>query len=63
MAAPTPSPLLSLPAAVAGEGIGALVAAHYGWFTGEQRTLESGEEFVDLSHRPFLRSVKRDVAP
>ncbi len=50
-----PSPLLSLPGAVAGDGIDAPVAAHYGSFNGEQRTLESGEGFVDLSHRGVLR--------
>ncbi len=35
------SPLLDLPGAVAGDGIDAGVAAHYGSFNGEQRTLES----------------------
>lgn len=49
------SPLLTLPGAVAGEGIDAPVAAHYGSFHGEQRTLESGEGFVDLSHRGVVR--------
>lgn len=49
------SPLLDLPGAVAGDGIDAPVAAHYGSFNGEQRTLESGEGFVDLSHRDVLR--------
>ena len=49
------SPLLSLPGAVAGNGIDAPVAAHYGSFVGEQRTLESGEGFVDLSHREVVR--------
>jgi tRNA-modifying protein YgfZ len=49
------SPLLSLPGAVAGDGIDAPVAAHYGSFTGEQRTLEAGGGFVDLSHRGVLR--------
>ena len=49
------SPLLSLPGAVAGDGIDAPVAAHYGSFVGEQRTLESGEGFVDLSHRGVVR--------
>ena len=33
------SPLLALPGAVAGDGIDAGVAAHYGSFNGEQRTL------------------------
>ncbi len=36
------SPLLSLPGAVAGNGVDAAVAAHYGSFNGEQRTLEAG---------------------
>jgi len=49
------SPLLDLPGAVAGDGIDAPVAAHYGSFNAEQRTLESGEGFVDLSHREVLR--------
>lgn len=31
------------------------MAAHYGSFNAEQRTLESGEGFVDLSHRDVLR--------
>ena len=45
------SPLLSLPGAVAGDGIDAAVAAHYGSFNTEQRTLTAGDGFVDLSHR------------
>ena len=45
------SPLLDLPGAVAGDGIDAPVAAHYGSLYGEQRTLAAGEGFVDLSHR------------
>ncbi len=49
------SPLLDLPGAVAGDGIDHDVAAHYGSFNGEQRTLESGEGFVDLSHRDVIR--------
>ena len=49
------SPLLDLPGAVAGDGIDADVAAHYGSFNGEQRTLEAGEGFVDLSHRDVVR--------
>jgi folate-binding protein YgfZ len=51
----TPSPLLALPGAVAGNGIDAPVAAHYGSLFGEQVTLEAGEGFVDLSHRDVLR--------
>ncbi|CAN5416987.1 folate-binding protein YgfZ [soil metagenome] len=49
------SPLLGLPDAVAGNGVDAPVAAHYGSFTGEQRFLERGEGFVDLSHRGVVR--------
>jgi folate-binding protein YgfZ len=49
------SELLSLPGAVAGGGIDAGVAAHYGSFNVEQRTLVSGEGFVDLSHRDVVR--------
>ncbi len=49
------SPLLNLPGAVAADGIDAPVAAHYGSFVGEQRTLEAGDGFVDLSHRGVLR--------
>ncbi|HEX5860822.1 MAG TPA: folate-binding protein, partial [Nocardioides sp.] len=49
------SPLLALPGAVAGDGIDAGVPAHYGSFNREQRTLESCEGFVDLSHREVLR--------
>jgi folate-binding protein YgfZ len=52
---PTPSPLLSLPGAVSGDGIDAPVAAHYGSFNGEQRTLVRGDGFVDLSHRGVIR--------
>lgn len=51
----SPSPLLSLPGAVAGNDIDAPVAAHYGSFIGEQRTLEAGDGFVDLSHREVIR--------
>ncbi|MET3962368.1 folate-binding protein YgfZ [Marmoricola sp. OAE513] len=49
------SPLLALPGAVAGNGVDASVAAHYGSFHGEQRALEQGEGFVDLSHREVVR--------
>src|SRR5689334_15006351 len=49
------SPLLSLPGAVGGSGIDAPVAAHYGSFYGEQRTLESGERCVDLPHHDVVR--------
>lgn len=54
------SPLLHLPGAVAGDGIDAPVAAHYGSFNGEQRTLESGEGFVDLSHRDVVKVAGPD---
>jgi folate-binding protein YgfZ len=47
--------LLSLSGAVAAGGVDAPVAAHYGSFYGEQRTLESGEGFVDLSHHDVVR--------
>jgi folate-binding protein YgfZ len=49
------SPLLDLPGAVAGNGVDAPVAAHYGSFVAEQRTLEAGDGFVDLSHRGVVR--------
>ena len=49
------SPLLDLPGAVGADGIDRDVAAHYGSFNGEQRTLESGAGFVDLSHHDVLR--------
>ncbi|WP_309650125.1 folate-binding protein [Nocardioides sp.] len=50
-----PSALLHLPGAVSGDGIDAPVAAHYGSFNTEQRFLEAGEGFVDLSHRDVVR--------
>jgi folate-binding protein YgfZ len=50
-----PSPLLALPGAVAGNGVDARVAAHYGSFIVEQRSLTAGEGFVDLSHRDVIR--------
>jgi folate-binding protein YgfZ len=49
------SPLLDLPGAVAGNGIDAGVAAHYGSFNNEQRALVAGEGFVDLSHRDVVK--------
>ncbi len=55
MTGPLASPLLALPGAVAGNGIDAPVAAHYGSFNVEQRRLEAGEGFVDLSHRDVIR--------
>jgi folate-binding protein YgfZ len=45
------SPLLSRPGAVAGEGVDAAVAAHYGDPLREQRLLVEGLAAVDLSHR------------
>jgi folate-binding protein YgfZ len=54
-ATPASSPLLDLPGAVAAEGVDAAVAAHYGSFSVEQRTLAAGDGFVDLSHRGVLR--------
>ena len=54
------SPLLDLPDAVGGNGIDAPVAAHYGSFINEQRTLEAGEGFVDLSHREVVRITGPD---
>jgi tRNA-modifying protein YgfZ len=49
------SPLLSLPDAVEADGVDAGVAAHYGSFITEQRTLVAGKGFVDLSHRGVVR--------
>jgi folate-binding protein YgfZ len=49
------SPLLALPGAVAGDGVDAGVAAHYGSFNTEQRALEANDGFVDLSHRDVVR--------
>ena len=40
---------------MSGDGIDAPVAAHYGSFNGEQRTLAGGDGFVDLSHRGVIR--------
>jgi folate-binding protein YgfZ len=62
-ASPTHSPLLSLPGAVSGNGIDAPVAAHYGSFNGEQRTLAAGSGFVDLSHRGVIRVSGPDRLP
>jgi hypothetical protein len=52
--------LLELPGAVAAEEIDSGVAAHYGSFNREQRTLVDGEGFVDLSHRDVLRIAGPD---
>jgi folate-binding protein YgfZ len=54
------SELLGLPGAVAASGVDAGVAAHYGSFNVEQRTLASGEGFVDLSQRDVLRIAGPD---
>ncbi|WP_224766341.1 CAF17-like 4Fe-4S cluster assembly/insertion protein YgfZ [Nocardioides campestrisoli] len=54
------SPLRDLPGAVAGDGVDAPVAAHYGSFNLEQRTLAGGDGFVDLSHRDVLRITGPD---
>lgn len=48
------SPLLDLPGAVEAEGVDRGVAAHYGAISTEQRALEAGEAFVDLSHRDVV---------
>ncbi|HEY9495588.1 MAG TPA: glycine cleavage T C-terminal barrel domain-containing protein [Intrasporangium sp.] len=48
------SPLLDRPGAVAGEGLAAGVAIHYGDPMREQRVLEEGLAVVDLSHRSVL---------
>ncbi|GAA1915905.1 folate-binding protein YgfZ [Nocardioides lentus] len=52
--------MLDLPGAVAADAPDSGVAAHYGSFNGEQRTLESGGGFVDLSHRDVLRVTGPD---
>src|SRR3954451_24733378 len=49
------SPLVEFPGAVAGAGVDGPVAAHYGSFNLEQRALEAGDGFVDLSHRDVVR--------
>lgn len=54
------SPLLRLPGAVAADGADAGVAAHYGSFNVEQRTLAAGEGFVDLSDRDVVRVAGPD---
>ena len=48
------SPLLSRPGAVAGEGVDATVALHYGDPMREQRMLEEGLGVVDLGNRDVL---------
>ncbi|MEW1720934.1 folate-binding protein [Streptomyces sp. NPDC093109] len=49
-----PSPLLSLPGAVAADGQDEGVAAHYGDLFREQRALAAGTGLVDLSHRGVI---------
>jgi folate-binding protein YgfZ len=54
------SPLLDLDGAVEADPPDRGVAAHYGELTAEQRRLERGEGFVDLSHRDVLRVTGPD---
>jgi tRNA-modifying protein YgfZ len=49
------SPLLDLPGAVDGAGVDAGVPWHYGSPVDEQRRLEAGDGWVDLSHRDVVR--------
>ena len=51
VASASPSPFLTRPGAVAGEGVDAAVAAHYGDPLREQRLLVEGLAAVDLSQR------------
>ncbi|MEO5832257.1 MAG: folate-binding protein [Nakamurella sp.] len=55
-----PSPLLQRPGAVAGSGVDAAVAWHYGDPMGEQRRAERGAGLVDHSHREVLRITGAD---
>ncbi|MEV0844981.1 folate-binding protein [Streptomyces sp. NPDC049954] len=55
-----PSPFLSLPGAVAAEGVDDGVAAHYGDLFREQRALADGTGFVDLSHRGVVAVTGSD---
>ena len=54
------SPLLDLPGAVEAEAPDVGVAAHYGDPAREQRMLDRGEAFVDLSHRGVVRVTGPD---
>ena len=54
------SPLLNLPGAVTADSPDEAVAAHYGDPHREQRTLESGRGFVDLSQRGVVRVSGKD---
>ncbi len=56
----TPSPLLSLPGAVAAGAPDEGVAAHYGEPVPEQRALAGGAALVDLSSRGVLRVAGED---
>jgi len=58
--APYRSPLLELPGAVNGDGVDAGVAWHYGHPVEEQRRLESGGGWADLSHRDVVRLAGPD---
>ncbi|BBH17141.1 folate-binding protein [Nocardioides baekrokdamisoli] len=51
---------LDLPDAVAADAPDGSVAAHYGSFNGEQRTLVSGDGFVDLSSYDVVRIAGPD---
>ena len=57
---PEPSPLLQRPGAVAGSGVDATVAWHYGDPMREQRTAERSVGLVDRSHREVLRVAGAD---
>ncbi|MGI8613913.1 MAG: folate-binding protein, partial [Nocardioidaceae bacterium] len=54
------SPLLSLSGAVQADGPDAGVAAHYGNPVAEQRRLQSGAGWVDLSHLDVVRVAGAD---
>ena len=54
------SPLLDVDGAVNGEGVDAGVPWHYGHPVQEQRRLESGHGWVDLSHRDVVRLAGPD---
>jgi hypothetical protein len=56
----TSSPLLSRPGAVAGSGVDAAVAWHYGDPVREQRWLVEGLAAVDLSHRAVVTVTGTD---
>ncbi|MPZ62622.1 MAG: folate-binding protein [Propionibacteriales bacterium] len=57
------SPLLDLPDAVEADPPDSGVAWHYAAWSAEQRRLEAGEGFVDLSHRGVLRIEGPDRLP